>query len=314
MRILRPTAAVLALAAATLFAAPAAAAPATPDRLHVTNVTATEISFRWVQNVAEGPVRARVYQDGVLVFTTRLLDYTATNLAPGRTYSFYLVAADDAGNTSAPTRTLTITTRGPGVVPAGPTDLRTTEVAPTRVSLAWKQPDDSFDVSVYELLDGAAVLSTVYASNWWGIPVITLPLRELVPGSAHAYSVRAIRPGLGASTPTNTVAVTTPARTDTSAPSTPAGFEAHRGGYACFSVRLIWQQSTDNADPQPALDYRVELNGAFYSWVRGTGNASIDTVPFGTSTITVRAVDSSGNVSAAATDTVFRPARCLDEQ
>ncbi len=52
---------------------------------------------------------------------------------------------------------------------------------------------------------------------------------------------------------------------------------------------------------------------AFETWVRGAGTAGISMVPFGTNVISVRSVDSSGNLSAAATGTFVRHPSCTDE-
>jgi len=286
-----------------------------PERLRVTNVTATQISFAWSQNTtgAVGTIRAQIFQDGTLVATTPLVRYTASGLTPGATYSFHMVAADSVGNTSPPTRTITVTTRGPGIIPPGPSDLRATEVSPARVMLAFQQPDDSWDISTYQVFDGTTLVASIYASSWFGIPMVTLPLRELTPGSAHSYRVQATRPGFGVSASSNILAVTLPARTDTAAPSTPADLIARRGAYACFSVRLTWTQSSDNQDAQAALDYEVRVNGTLETWVRGVGSAPIGIVPVGTNVISVRAVDSSGNASAAATATFVRDPSCTDE-
>jgi hypothetical protein len=78
-------------------------------------------------------------------------------------------------------------------------------------------------------------------------------------------------------------------------------------------VNVAWAQSSDNNDPQAALDYDVRVNGVRELWVRGVGRASIDIVPVGTNLISVTAVDSSGNSSAAATTTFFRKSSCTDE-
>ncbi|MFG1705108.1 fibronectin type III domain-containing protein [Nonomuraea sp. M3C6] len=300
---------------AVLLPSPAtAAALSAPERLRVTNVTATQISFAWSQNTSGsvGILRARVYQNGALATTTRLVRHTASGVVPGASYSFHVVAVDDAGNTSPPSRTIAVTTRGPGVVPPGPANLRATEVSPTRVDLAFDQPDDSWDIDHYEFFDGAAVVASIPAYAWSSIPTVTLPLRELMPQSSHSYSVQAVRQALGASPSSNTVTLSTPPRTDLQAPSVPAGLTA-RKGYACFSVALTWAQSSDNNDPQSAIDYEILVNGMREYWVRGVGTASINTVPVGSNTIAVRAVDSSGNASDTATTTFLRKPTCTDD-
>jgi hypothetical protein len=78
-------------------------------------------------------------------------------------------------------------------------------------------------------------------------------------------------------------------------------------------VNVTWAQSSDNNDPQAALDFDLRLNGVRDFWVRGAGRASIGIVPVGTSVISVTAIDSSGNSSAAASTTFFRKSSCTDE-
>ncbi|WP_157249997.1 fibronectin type III domain-containing protein [Nonomuraea typhae] len=302
---------------AVMLSPPGAAAVAlsAPEPLRVDGVTATQISFHWSQNASGsvGVLRARVYQDGALATTTRLQRYTASGLVPGATYSFHVVAADDAGNTSPPSRTITITTRGPGVVPPGPANLRATEVASARVGLAFDQPDDSWDVGRYEVLDGGTVVASIPAGSFNGVPTINLALRGLSAQSSHAYTARAVRGAIGVSPSSNTLTLSTPARTDLVAPSAPTGLVAAMDRYACFSVVLTWTPSGDDADPPSAIDYEILVNGAHESWVRGAGTHTIGMVPVGNNTIEVRAVDSSGNASAAATATFPRPPDCTDD-
>ncbi|MGW3349136.1 fibronectin type III domain-containing protein [Nonomuraea rubra] len=292
--------------------ATATAALLAPEAMRVTNVTATQIAFHWSQNVggAVGTVRNEVYRNGVKVGGGPLLSHTSSGLVPAQTYSFHVIAYDEAGNTSPPSRTLTVTTRGPGVVPPGPANLRVTRLDPTRVDLTFDQPDDNWDIYGYEIFDGTVSVSRTY--GWFGQPTVLRGLRELAPESAHAYSVRALRQEFGASAPSNTVTVTTPRRTDLQAPSVPAGLTARRDAYACHSVRVTWTQSTDDTDPQPAIDYDIFVNGTREAWVRGVGSYIVFTVPMGASTIGVRAVDGSGNVSGTATATFTRPSTCVD--
>jgi hypothetical protein len=317
MRLYRVALALAVVVTAVVVPSSASAAVAlfSPERVRVTNVTATQISFAWSQNTtgAVGTIRARVFQDGVLVSTTPLVRYTASGLAPGVTYTFHMVAVDGVGNTSPPTRTFTITTRGPGVTPPGPSDLLATEVSPARVVIAFRQPDDNWDISTYEIFDGPTLVTWIYASSWSGIPTVTLAFREQTPGSAHSYWVRGTRPEFGVSPQSNTLSVTLPARTDTTAPTAPSGLTARGAAYACFSVRLAWTQSSDNNDAQAALDYDVRVNGVREQWVQGAGTASIGIVPVGDNVISVSAVDSSGNSSTVATTIFVRKPSCTDE-
>ena len=96
----------------------------------------------------------------------------------------------------------------------------------------------------------------------------------------------------------NALTVALPASSDVTAPTAPTNLTAEDFNDFCGSVILRWGQSTDNVDPQSALEYEIYRNGVFFSLVTGTGTAGVYAGD-GTSTWTVKAVDRSGNTSAA---------------
>jgi chitodextrinase len=284
-------------------AAPDTTPPPTPLSLLVNNVTDTRVSMQWTPGYLTEPTGWRVFRNGVQVGQGASSAFTDRNLVPGGTYSYHVVAYDAAGNTSAPTRTVTVTTRGPGVSPGAPANLRLTAVDPARLTLAFDRPGDEFDVSRYVVLDGATVVASGFKWPYGGAST-SVDVRTLAPGSTHSYTVRAERPGYGRSAPTNTVTVTLPTTTDAQPPSAPAGLVATESRYACDFADLRWTQSTDNVDAPAAIDYEVFTDGAFNHVVRGTGvTLSIQFSSQGTHTVAVRAVDGSGNASAVATTT-----------
>ena len=102
--------------------ATASSAPPTPFNFYVNRVTDTQVSMQWSPGYLTEPTRWRVYQNDQLVATRIGSSYLASGLVPGGSYSYYVVAVDQRGDVSAPTRTITVTTRGPGVEPGGPAD------------------------------------------------------------------------------------------------------------------------------------------------------------------------------------------------
>lgn len=304
----RPRARRLAVAALTtglllsVPAAPAAAAgaPPTPLNILVTNVSATSVSLQWTPGYLTEPTRWQVYRDGTLAATRYSSSYTATGLTPGATYSFYVVAVHDDGAASEPTRTLTVTTRGPGVAPGAPADLRALEIDPARVTVEFDRPDDEFDVWSYRIFDGDDLVATV-GTTPYAHPTATVAVRGLTPGSTHTFTVRALRAG-GLSAPSNPLVVTTPTTTDTTAPSVPTGLTGELTPYTCDWADLSWRESTDDRDAPADIDYEVLVDGAVASAVRGTGRAfGVPLGAFGEHRVAVRAVDSSGNASATST-------------
>jgi chitinase len=51
-----------------------------------------------------------IYKNGVYIASTNNIKYTVTGLTPATTYTFYVIAKDVAGNKSAPSNFVTITT------------------------------------------------------------------------------------------------------------------------------------------------------------------------------------------------------------
>jgi hypothetical protein len=309
---MRTAAAALACAAVVLaVGAPAAAAqpdttaPPTPLYLYVNGVTDTVVSMQWSPGYLTEPTRWRVYRNGVRVAVSAGSAWTDRNLSPGVTNSYAVVAQDAAGNTSPPTRTVTVTTRGPGVLPGAPGNLRVKAVAPARVTLEFDRPGDEFDVWGYPVHDGGSQVATG-SKNPFGGATTTVEIRRLTPGTAHSYTVRAGRPGYGSSEPSNTVALTLPASTDHQAPSAPAGLVATESRYSCDFANLTWTPSADNADAAAAIDYEVYTDGVFNHFVRGTTQSqNIQFSSHGAHTIAVRAVDGSGNISASSNTATF---------
>ncbi|TDD72062.1 fibronectin type III domain-containing protein [Jiangella aurantiaca] len=276
--------------------ATAGTAPPTPFNFYVNNVTDTLVSMQWSPGALTEPTRWRVYQNDVLVTTSLGSAYVARNLVPGQTYGYRIVAVDASGDVAAPTRTITVTTRGPGVQPGAPSGLRATEVSPARVSLEFDRPGDEFDVWAYQVFDGPTLVGTAAAR--FAQPTATVTIRRLAPGSAHSYTVRALRSG-GLSAPSNALAVTTPATTDVTPPGTPSGLTGRIARYTCDNAALTWTPSADDRDAAADIDYEVFGNGRLIGVARGTGAATVWLPDPGGNTITVRAVDSSGNASAA---------------
>jgi len=90
-------------------------APTAPTSLASTTKTANSITVAWnasTDNV--GVTGYNVYANGVLKSTVTTLNYTITGLAASTNYSIYVTARDAAGNTSASSNTISVTTNSGG--------------------------------------------------------------------------------------------------------------------------------------------------------------------------------------------------------
>jgi chitodextrinase len=281
-------------------AAPAASArdttpPTTPTGVRVASVTEDSISLAWNRSTDDSG-RIHTYlvcYSGFCLYEGTSGSATITGLVPGTAFTFQVKAMDPSGNESALSSPVTGTTASDLTAPTTPGGLRVTATSPSSVSLAWERSTDRWGLGYQVFMDGQLI---------GGSAGETLTQRDLAPGSTHTFAVRARDSAGNLSGFSNSVTVTLQASGDTVAPTAPRNLSGapvpELGGADCGIAQLTWDASTDNADPQSAIEYRVLRNGAFFDVSsRGTPSYFIYGFP-GTATWTVLAVDQAGNISA----------------
>ena len=287
------------LALAFVFTASAALAapadkkpPTTPRNLRVTGVTAYTVSLAWdpstdnsgqvrykicCANVnsqwVEGPASSAVYNSG---------------LDPNRSFTLRIYAVDPSGNFSQPSNSVTFTTAADTTPPAQPL-VSVTDVGPTHASVMWSATDNDPTLRYTVRVNGAAVLEA--AANTSQI----FPLLE--PETTYVFSVQARDSGGNVTPLSEPTPATTEARNpdDVTAPTTPSLWTGYVEG---CEVQLVWSESTDDFDPQFAIEYEIYLNGVHVesSALRFT-NRVVYANQNGLNTFAVAAVDSAGNRS-----------------
>ena len=168
---------------------------------------------------------------------------------------------------------------------------------PTRVSLSWTQSVDNSTQVWYTLL----VNGSPYGADLIGYRSATVLDRS--PATTYAFKVT-VRDQFGNTAQSNVVSVTTPAVTDTVAPTAPTNLRLSSES-AVPEIWLDWDQSTDDTDPQSQIMYDVYLNGVPEHAAIGYGDTIVYCRGEGPNTIVVRAVDTSGNTSAPSNQIVF---------
>ena len=118
----------------------------------------------------------------------------------------------------------------------------------------------------------------------------------LTPATTYEFQVT-VRDADGNATTGGALAVTTPAVSDTQPPTAPANLVASQRHDP--EIPLSWNQSTDDTDPQLAIRYEVVQDGVVQGHAVGQGRTTIYCLALGPTEIFVRAIDTSGNVSAA---------------
>ena len=90
---------------------PAPQPPTAPTGVASLGVTATQVGLSWTASTDNVPVTGyTVYRGGVAVGTSPTPSFTDTTVAPSTTYSYTVIASNGAGQTSAPSAPLIVTT------------------------------------------------------------------------------------------------------------------------------------------------------------------------------------------------------------
>ena len=282
---------------------PDTAAPSVPSGLHSTAVAATSISLAWTASTDNVAVTGyTTYSNGTSAGTTTSTSYTVSGLTCGTSYSFTTDAYDAAGNHSAASSAVSISTAacaGDTTAPAVPTGLHTTSVTLTSVALAWTASTDNVAVTGYTTYADGASAGTGAGT--------TDTVTGLTCGTTYAFTVDAYDAAGNHSTRSAAVNATTSTCPDTTAPSPPTAI--HATAITGTSISLAWTASTDNV---AVTGYTTFRNGTS----TGTGAATSSVVTgltCGTGyAFTIDAYDAAGNHSAPSATLNLSTSACPD--
>jgi parallel beta-helix repeat protein len=162
-------------------------------------------------------------------------------------------------------------------VPTPPSNLHTTGTSTTQIGLAWDPGNDDVGVTGYRVYRNGAPIGDVDGLT------LTYTDTGLSAGTTYTYVVTSLDAVGHESPASNSVSATTGAA-DTTPPVVvvPASFSVNATSPAGATVTYI-ASATDNLDPHPTLT---------------CSKASGTVFPIGTTTVTCRAVDASGNTAA----------------
>ncbi|MBH5316949.1 fibronectin type III domain-containing protein [Paenibacillus sp. GSMTC-2017] len=178
---------------------------------------------------------------------------------------------------------------GPGELypPTAPTNLQSTAITSTTVSLTWGASTDNVAVTGYSVYYGSTIVN---------VGGTTATITGLSPNTPYTFTVKAKDTSGLLSQASNAVQVLTlPSITDTIAPTPPTNVQA--SGITGSSVTLSWGASTDN---NAVTGYTISY-GTTRINVTGT-TAVISNLTASTAyTFTVKAFDAAGNSSTGST-------------
>jgi M6 family metalloprotease-like protein len=174
--------------------------------------------------------------------------------------------------------------------PGAPGNVRATQTGAERVTISWNAASDNFGVTGYRVRRDGSLLAQVK-----GLSFVD---NNVQAGRSYRYEVRA-EDGAGNRGPTTAASPSPIVVQDMTPPSAPANLTATVSG---TSVDLAWGAATDNVG---VTGYRVLRNDSQVASLGAKARSfSQNSLPAGSHTYAVRAVDAAGNVGPAASVTV----------
>jgi chitodextrinase len=278
--------------------------PTTPGALVKGTVTASSVALSWGASTdAVGVAGYRLFQDGKqLAAVITGTSYTVTGLDDSTAYAFVVKAYDKAGNVSAGTGTLTVTTTAPTDTSGSniPTNLVVEDVSVTTATISWTAPSDGTAVSYNIFRSGTPIAQ--------GVTTTTYTATGLDPNTKYIFGIRAVNAG-GTESPTSQgrAATTLPA-TDTEAPTAPTNVIV--GATTTTTIPLSWTASTDNVG---VAGYKIVVDGEELNATATTTSITLTGLTANTSySIIVKAFDEAGNDSAGSTAVIAMTSTTTD--
>ena len=254
--------------------------PSVPQNLTATAASSTQVNLSWNASTdAGGGVVAgyTVFRNGVEVTSVAGTSYNDTGLTANTTYSYTVLAFDDAvpANESAQSSAANVTTPAPPdtLPPSVPLNLSADAVEPTRVNLVWDASTDAGGgiVAGYKLYRDGALLVTVTTGTSHSDTTVSA-------NTAYSYRVSAFDDAV----PPNESALSSPAVNVTTPvdPGLPVSYNFTSTDVSAWSnvndsgISSTWQvvsgkyrQSTDVADQDFGTPFDQSYKLGTYSYL-----------------------------------------------
>ncbi|MFD0676150.1 MULTISPECIES: fibronectin type III domain-containing protein [unclassified Paenibacillus] len=247
----------------------AALAPVWPNNsaLTASNITDTSVKLDWSAAVATDNVKVegyRIYEGSTLIGSNSAsgsgqaaATFTVNGLSPALSYSFKVEAIDASGNwSSGPSVTVTTTGVKDSIAPTAPTGSNVIQLVDkantTWLNIKWTAATDNVGVKQYNLYANGVKKGTVPGTS------TSFNATGLNFDTAYTFEVEAVDAAGNSTKYPAQLKVTTAAAYDTGAPKWPAGSQVTASEVTATSVKLSWQEATDDLGVK---GYRVYQNG-----------------------------------------------------
>jgi chitodextrinase len=183
--------------------------PSAPTSLTSPSHTSSSVALSWgasTDNV--GVTGYRVYRNGTQVGTPTGTTFTDSGLTASTTYTYTVKAADAAGNLSAASNSLNVTTSaatGDTTPPSAPANLASPSHTSSAVALSWSASTDNVGVTGYRVYRNGTQVGTPTATSFTDT--------GLAASTTYTYTVKAIDAAGNLSAASNSLNATTSAAT-----------------------------------------------------------------------------------------------------
>ncbi|MEA2105600.1 MAG: GEVED domain-containing protein, partial [Bacteroidota bacterium] len=179
-------------------------APTAPTNLSASNISETSFTLSWnasTDNV--GVTGYDVYQNGSFLNSVTGTSANISGLSAGTTYNYYVKAKDAAGNISAASSTLQVTTDEPADTqsPTAPSNLSSSNVGEASVTLSWTASTDNVGVTGYDIYRNGSVMASTANTSY--------NVTGLTAATTYSFYVKAKDAAGNVSAASNTISVTT---------------------------------------------------------------------------------------------------------
>jgi chitinase len=183
--------------------------PSVPTGLNSPSKTTTSVSLAWNASTdnsgGSGVAGYDVFRNGTIAGSPAATNFTVTGLTANTSYSFTVRARDNAGNASAQSAALSVTTNGGGgtcsTLPGVPTGLNSPSKTDTSVSLAWNASAPGANCTVqYRVFRNGTQITQVATTS--------TTAQGLAPSTTYSFAVAAINQ-FGSSAQSSPISVTT---------------------------------------------------------------------------------------------------------
>src|SRR5947207_2151516 len=263
-------------------------APSIPTNLAASAITPTTLTLSWnaaTDNVAVAGYR--VYLNGTLLLSPSSTSAQIIELTPNFTRSFTVAAFDAAGNASAPSAPLSVTTPplADTTAPTTPSGVAASALTSSSLTLSWSPATDNVGVTGYRVYRNGTLAASPSGTS--------ASITGLSAATTYSFTVSAVDAAGNASALSAPLSATTLPLPDTTVPSTPTGLV----GVAVSSsqINLSWTAATDNVGVTGYNVYRGGTQIATLGVVTTFQNTGLTAST--NYSYTVRAFDAAGNVS-----------------